>query len=67
MIVCDIVGISGKAPPVRAGQVKEIGVMKVSSWDIPNVSESFAGGCRVPNTGLKNRTERAIFLSNVSR
>jgi hypothetical protein len=41
--------------------------MKVSSWDIPNVSESFAGGCRVPNTGLKNRTERAIFLSNVSR
>jgi hypothetical protein len=41
--------------------------MKVSSWDIPNVSESFAGGCRIANTGLKNRTERAIFLSNVSR
>jgi len=41
--------------------------MKVSSWDIPDVSESFASGCRVANTGLKNRTERAISLSDESR
>jgi hypothetical protein len=39
----------------------------VSCWDIPDVSESFAGGCRVADIGLKNRTERAISLSNESR
>ena len=41
--------------------------MKVSSWDIPDVSESFASGCRVANTGLKNRSEPAIFLSMASK
>ncbi len=39
----------------------------MSCWDIPDVSESFAGGCRVTNTGLKNRSERAISLSDASR
>jgi hypothetical protein len=39
----------------------------VSYWDTPDVSESFASGCRVANRRLKNRTERAIFLSDVSR
>jgi hypothetical protein len=39
----------------------------VSCWDIPDVSESFVGGCRVTNTGLKNRTERAIFVRRVEK
>jgi hypothetical protein len=38
----------------------------VSYWDTLDVSESFAGGCRVANTGLKNRTEHVISLSNAS-
>jgi hypothetical protein len=62
VIACDIVRIVGKAPPVRAGQVRGGRSHEVSCWDIPGVSESFAGGCRVANTGLKNRTERAIFF-----
>jgi hypothetical protein len=39
----------------------------VSCWDILDVSESFSGGCRVADIGLKNRTERAISLSEASR
>jgi hypothetical protein len=30
----------------------------VSYWDTPDVSESFAGGCRVTNTGLN----LAVFM-----
>ncbi len=57
-----------KSPaPVRAGQVRGGRSHEVSCWDIPDVSESFAGGCRVANTRLKNRTEHAIFLSGASR
>jgi hypothetical protein len=57
---------AGKAPPVRAGQVRGGRTHEVSCWDILDVSESFAGGCRVANRRLKNRTERAISLSNAS-
>ena len=35
VIVCDILGIAGKAPPVRAGQVRGGSSHEVSSWDIP--------------------------------
>jgi hypothetical protein len=55
----------GKAPTIRAGQVD---VCRVGSGsEIPNVSESSADDCRVANTGLKNRPERAISLSDASR
>jgi hypothetical protein len=35
VVVCDIVGIAGKAPPVKTGQVKEIGVMKCPVGTFP--------------------------------
>ena len=53
MIVCDIVGIAGKAPLVRAGQVKGGRSHECPVRTFPDVSESSAGDCPVADARLK--------------
>jgi len=52
VIVYDIVGIAGKAPLVRAGQVNEVSV-QVSCQNIPDISQSPIRDCRVADAEKK--------------
>jgi len=55
----ELADASREKPAVVRGKRKEIGGMKVSSWDIRSISHSPA--LSRTNRGLKNRNERAIF------
>jgi hypothetical protein len=53
VIVCDIAGIAGKAPPVRAGQVKGGRSHECPVRTFPDVSESSAGDRPLADARLK--------------